>query len=92
MCLMPDHLHALVTGVSGTSDLPSFVQRAKQLSAYHVKRVHRFALWRTGYYDHILRREEDPRRYIAYLRDNPVKARLVSAAQEYPYLWIEPHL
>jgi REP-associated tyrosine transposase len=92
MCLMPDHLHALVKGMRDTSDLRSFVTRAKQLSGYHVKRAHRISRWRPGYYDHVLRRCEDPRRYVEYIRANPVKARLVANPNEYPYMWIDDHL
>jgi REP-associated tyrosine transposase len=38
-CYMPDHLHILVRGMSGASDLIAFVKRAKQLSGYHGKRT-----------------------------------------------------
>ncbi len=85
---MPDHMHALVEGRRSNSDLREFVTRAKQLSAYHVKRVRHIQVWRTGYFERLLRLDEDRARYVEYIRQNPVKARLVLAPDEYPHTWI----
>lgn len=91
-CYMPDHLHLLVRGAGAGARLSPFMKLAKQLSAYHVKRVHGVKLWAKGYYDRIVRENEDPQRYVAYIRNNPVKARLAASAADYPFLWIDPQL
>ncbi len=38
-----------------------------------------------GYYDHVLRQEEDPRKVIAYLLANPLRAGLVRDVRQYPF-------
>ena len=86
---MPDHLHLLVEGCTGQANLSAFMKMAKQLSAFHVKRRHGVRLWAKGYHERIVRVDEDPQRYVAYIRNNPVKARLVSRPQAYPFLWID---
>jgi putative transposase len=89
-CYMPDHLHLLVRGGTVSASLSAFMKMAKQLSAYHVSRVHGINLWAKGYHDRIVREDENPEPYIAYIRNNPVKARLVASAAAYPFLWIDP--
>ncbi len=85
---MPDHLHLLVQGTTAEADLRRFAKLAKQLSGYYVKRQHEIRLWGRGYYDRILREDEDPRRYLRYIRENPVKARLVTDPADYPFLFL----
>src|SRR5688572_8260451 len=50
-CVMPDHIHLLVTGRSERSDLRRFVKHLKQstgqLHAHRAKQP----LWQEGYYD-----------------------------------------
>jgi REP-associated tyrosine transposase len=83
---MPDHLHAVVQGLEPTSDLFGFVKLAKQLSGYHAKRRYGIMAWRAGYYERVIRDGEDVCRYIEYIRNNPVRARLVTRPEEYPHL------
>jgi REP element-mobilizing transposase RayT len=84
-CFMPDHLHAFVEGLTAGASLPIFIRKAKQMSGYYGKRVAGQAIWQDGYYDRILRANEDSRSVIAYLLDNPVRAGLVASAAEYPF-------
>ena len=42
-------------------------------------------LWQDGFYDHVLRREEDSLAIAAYIVANPVRAGLVKSVTEYPY-------
>ena len=71
---MPDHAHLLVRGLAADSYLPSFMKRAKQLSSFHVKRLTGRRLWAPGYYDRIVRHDEDPRRFVRYILINPVRS------------------
>jgi putative transposase len=87
-CYMPDHLHLLVRGTTAEADLLRFVKLAKQLSGFYVKQRYQIRLWGKGYHDRILREDEDLRRYVRYICDNPVKARLVSDPADYPFLFL----
>ena len=85
-CLMPDHLHFLVSpNVDGASVLrftEEYKGKATNLSwtlGWQGK------LWQPRYYDHIVRREESLRAIAQYLLDNPVRQRLVEDAELWPW-------
>lgn len=86
---MPDHLHLLVEGTTGGADFRQFMKRAKQLSGYHGKRITGHTVWAAGYYDRIVRHDEDPRRFTQYILLNPVRARLVDAVGKHPNTWAD---
>jgi putative transposase len=85
--LMPDHTHLLVQGLTGHADLRSFVKMAKQLSGFHVKQLTRQQLWADGYFERVVRHDEDHRRFVDYILLNPVKARLAPRLGEHPHTW-----
>jgi len=84
---MPEHGHLLVQGLAGDSDLRVFMKRAKQLSSFHVKRLTGRRLWAPGYYDRVVRHDEDPLRYVRYILMNPVRAGLATAVGEHAHTW-----
>jgi REP-associated tyrosine transposase len=84
-CVMPDHLHALVEGLSAGSDLLRFVKLLKLKTARVRRRGSAEGLWQKKFYDHILRRTETVDAVAWYIWMNPVRARLASRPQDYPY-------
>ena len=85
-CLMPDHAHLFIEGMTDPADLQRFVKRAKQRSGQaYAHETHR-RLWQEGYYDGVLRAEEDSRAIARYVIENPVRAGLVDRPDLYPYL------
>lgn len=82
---MPDHLHLLVEGFSPSSNLITFMNKAKQATGYWFKTEHERPLWQTGYYDHVLRDDEDTLAVIRYVLANPVRAGLVERIDAYPF-------
>jgi putative transposase len=85
-CVMPDHVHLLVEGLRDDSDLRRFAKRLKQGAAQSYSREFGTPLWQEGYFDHVLRAEEDARQVARYILDNPVRAGLVAHPSEYPFL------
>jgi putative transposase len=85
-CFMPDHVHLLIEGGSPDADLKRLAKRLKQGSAqtWVFRRGHR--LWQEGYYDRVLRAEDDAKRVARYILGNPVRAGLVACPRDYPYL------
>ena len=84
-CLMPDHLHLLVSPGNGTS-IVTFVGEFKSLSTriawgYGVAG----RIWQQGFYDHFLRREEDIEETVRYILANPVRRGIVEDWRAYPY-------
>jgi putative transposase len=71
-CFMPEHTHLLVEG-RPDSDLREFVRIFKQMSSYHHKRLAGEPLWQRGYYDRVLRAEEDSLVVARYILANPTR-------------------
>jgi putative transposase len=84
-CVMPDHFHFLVEGISLTSDLLGFVKGSKIKSSRLYARDASEMLWQTRYFDHILRPGESPESVAWYIWMNPVRAGLSSRLGEYPF-------
>ncbi len=84
-CLMPDHVHLLVRGMSEAADLQKFVHQAKQLSAHAYRAIRAGPLWQRGYHDRVLRPHEPLGDIVRYILENPVRAGLVEGRAEYPY-------
>jgi putative transposase len=89
--LMPDHLHAVVALDDGGGHRPPL-----QLSRWtkSLKNVLSKALresgvsaphWQKGFFDHVLRSSESYAQKWEYVRDNPVRANLVSRWQDWPF-------
>jgi putative transposase len=83
-CVMPDHLHALVEGISDVSDLLSFVKIFKQVTAFRYKARTGQRLWQRAYYDHILRPSDSLDGVAWYIWLNPVRAGLCADYKDYP--------
>ena len=83
---MPDHIHLLVEGETEDADLANFVRVFKQQSSFAWRQEHEEQLWQRGYFDRVLREEEDTVTVARYVLDNPVRARIVESPQDYPYL------
>ena len=57
-CLMPDHLHALIEGLTATSHAPPMIAMAKQRSGFLYSDRGGQRLWQEGFYDRVLRPNE----------------------------------
>jgi putative transposase len=85
-CLMPDHLHFLVSprrdGISALKFADQYKGKATNRSwtvGWQGK------LWQPRYFDHIVRAEEDLRAIAEYILNNPVRKELVERAENWPW-------
>jgi putative transposase len=85
-CVMPDHVHLLVHGASPRSDLRRFIKRVKQSTGQTYNSRMNGPLWQEGYYDRVVRPEEDLSGIARYIIENPVRARLVHHPHDYPFV------
>ena len=85
-CVMPDHLHLLLEGTSVEADLREAVRAWKQRTGYDWKARTGTQLWQPGFHDRVLREHDDTRSVVRYILKNPVRAGLVTAPREYPWL------
>jgi REP element-mobilizing transposase RayT len=79
--IMPDHVHLFVRGDQGFS-LSSWIGGLKRAISVALRSPR---LWQPGFFDHILRSDESYVEKWNYVRDNPVRAGLVKAADDWPY-------
>jgi putative transposase len=79
LLLMPDHLHAILAVDAGWR-LSEVIRNWKRLTA----RTHGVR-WQRGFFDHRLRPGENLELKSRYVRQNPVRARLVPRPEDWPF-------
>ena len=84
-CLMPDHAHFLVEGISPGSNLVKFVNQWKQQTGYLFRHELHKGFWQRRFYDHILRSADGTESVAWYIWMNPVRKGLVAEPQQYPF-------
>ncbi len=82
--LMPNHLHWLFQ-LSNTLSLSEVVRRFKGRTAALFRKHHKEKLWQKGFYDHLIRHDEDLVINARYIVANPLRARLVKSVAEFSY-------
>ena len=81
LLLMPDHLHAILS-FSPTVGMRKSIAKWKRYTARE-KGIH----WQRDFFDHRLRKDESFVEKTHYIRMNPVRAGLVDAPEDWPYVW-----
>ena len=91
--IMPDPVHLIFTPLRDSEGwlfcLPEIMRLIKGRSAHRVNQLlgRTGPLWQDEFFDHVLRGNESLAQKVGYVCENPVRAGLVSAASEYPWLW-----
>lgn len=83
--IMPDHIHVFLRmGPGGKLGLAVKCLRERITKTL---RAHRPALqvWQPGFFDHLMRSQESYSAKWEYVRQNPVRAGLVSTPEAWPY-------
>lgn len=80
--IMPDHIHLFVRG-SDDFLLIRWVAGLKRAISVALQAGNQ--LWQPGFFDHVLRSDESYGQKWLYVRDNPVRAGLVSDSDAWPY-------
>lgn len=85
-CLMPDHLHFLLSPQYDGQSVLTFTDQYKgKTTNYSWKLGSCGKLWQQRYYDHIIRTEESLHEVAQYIMNNPVRKNLVEQAED--WLW-----
>jgi putative transposase len=90
-CFMPDHIHILVEATREDSSLPKYVAMWKQRTGFAWSERSGSKLWQKGYWERVLRSEDDVLGIARYVVENPVRAGLVSGVKDYPFSGSEKH-
>jgi putative transposase len=84
---MPDHVHLLVKGINDRAKFIPFMKLMRQRSAMHYRRLKNEFLWQDGYFDRVLRDDDDLSTIVQYMKDNPIRSKLVANADDYPFFF-----
>ncbi len=85
-CLMPNHVHVLVA--VATVPMSEFVQSWKGFTGNQANRIlqrNEASFWAEDYWDTYMRDDEQERRTIRYIENNPVKVGLAAEAKAWPW-------
>ena len=87
--VMPNHFHLLITPAE---TLERSLQLIKGGFSFRAKKELGFRgeIWQTSFYDHRVRDAEEYTRMRTYIHENPVRARLASSPELYPYSSANP--
>jgi len=93
--IMPNHVHLLFWALRDSQGWPfllvDILQSLKGSSAHTVNRLLRRGgpVWDEESFDHVLRSDESWEQKREYIRQNPVRAGLVTRAEDYRWLWTD---
>ena len=99
VCLLPDHLHCIITLPPDDFNYPMRLREIKRLftRTYHsqieehfkrnASRVKRSeaTIWQRRYWDHTIRDEKDLNNHLDYIHYNPVKHDYVQKLSDWPW-------
>ncbi len=95
-CIMPNHVHVVCSPLRKADGsyhaIPAILHSLKSYTAGFANRLlnRHGAFWQHESYDHVVRSEGELKRVIAYVANNPVKAHLVHAWQDWKWTYIKP--
>jgi REP element-mobilizing transposase RayT len=85
-CLMPDHLHVLFSPGKSGNALARWLDLFKSYTTHqYMKSGNKPPLWQLSANDHVCREAETAETVMRYIADNPVRAGLAEAWQDWPW-------
>ena len=90
-CIMPNHLHVVFTLLKQSdgnfSSLQSIMQSFKRFTGQMCNQVlqRHGSFWQTESYDHVVRDQDELKRIVYYVMNNPVKAGFVSQPRDWQW-------
>ncbi len=86
--IMPDHVHVFVTPIqSEAKPLSGVMAKWKEWTAKRILKLTdtQAPLWQPEFFDHVVRSEAAVSEKWNYVRENPVRAGLVTRAEDWPF-------
>jgi putative transposase len=85
--VMPDHVHFFAQQMTDAKTLNAFIRDWKRWTAGEIRRVSRLEapIGQSEFFDHVLRSAKSYEEKWIYVRENPVRAGLVTQAEAWPH-------
>ncbi len=89
-CIMPNHVHVVLTLDEENGELDKLMKLIKGYSANGINKIlnKTGSLWQSESYDHVVRNEDEFLRILKYVIYNPVKAGLVKNWEDWPHTYL----
>jgi REP element-mobilizing transposase RayT len=84
-CLMPDHLHVLLSPGESGRPLKDWLRDFKSYTNNEYRKHAGKVLWQRSAHDHVCRQAETAEAVLAYIIENPVRRGLVERWQDWPW-------
>ena len=91
--VMPDHVHLLLKPVVIEPEVDFSLSKILQgIKGFSARKINKFRgvkgnLWQNESFDRIVRDYDEFLEKWNFIRNNPVKAELCNAPEDYPFLW-----
>jgi REP element-mobilizing transposase RayT len=84
---MPDHVHLFARPAMDATPLAAWIKAWKSITARQIAAARQIAppLWQPDYFDHFIRSAASYSEKWEYVRNNPVRAGLVRAPEDWPW-------
>ncbi len=82
---MPEHVHLILDGNSDKTNLWKTVVSFKQKTGFWLSKNKPEIQWQKSFYDHVFREDDDLRKHIRYILNNPVRRGLVDNWKDYKF-------
>jgi len=83
-----DHFHLMIR-IGATTDISTVIHSIKRNYTLNYKEAWgengRVTLWQKGFWDHVIRNEQDFQKHLNYIHYNPVKHGYVTRPEDYPF-------
>ena len=83
--VMSNHVHLLTTPRASLAKITQSLKRYTATEANRILGLTGKTFWQGESYDHLVRDNEEFTRICRYIENNPVKAGLVNAAEDFPW-------
>ncbi|HKV48790.1 MAG TPA: transposase [Candidatus Acidoferrales bacterium] len=84
-CVMPDHVHVLAEGTDTACNFLLFIRQFKLRASREWPAQSDGQLWQKGFYDHVVRTNDELSRIAAYIWMNPVRKGLCDDPRTFPF-------
>ena len=87
--ILPDHFHWIMRTEDASGNFSKPLQNIKWNFTYNYKHLHRIdhsiSIWQRGFWDHIIRDEDDLENHFHYIHWNPIKHGYVDKPEDWPH-------
>lgn len=95
--IMPNHVHLVIKPNTEGDNAVSLADIMKQIKGATARSINMMlnrtgSIWYHEYYDYWVRNQEELYRIIEYIRQNPVKAKLVEKPEDWEFIFVNPDL